>query len=63
MKLNIQFFATQVTTMDSAGNDLSPEMQVYYEKRLLDAAEPKLVHDQFGDKYPMQTNTYLPQKT
>lgn len=53
MKLNIQFFATQVTTMDSAGNDLSPEMQVYYEKRLLDAAEPKLVHDQFGDKYPI----------
>ena len=28
-------------------------MKTYYEKRLLDNAEPKLVHNQFGDKYPI----------
>ena len=32
---------------------LSDEMKTYYEKRLIDNAEPNLVHDQFGDKYPI----------
>ena len=31
-------------------------MKTYYEKRLLDQAEPLLVHDQFGDKYPIPAN-------
>ena len=50
--LDLQLFATvtQTTTLNGSGNDLSPEMKTYYEKRLLDNAEPNLVHDQFADK-------------
>ena len=44
----IQLFATQTTTMNSSGNDLSPEMKTYYDKRLLDYVSANLVHDQFG---------------
>jgi len=52
--LNLQLFSnTQTTLLNAEGNDLSAEMKTYYEKRLLDAAEPELVHDQFGDKYPI----------
>ena len=57
---NLQLFATTTQTTllnDTANkNDLSPEMKTYYEKRLLDMAEPKLVHDQFADKYPIPKN-------
>lgn len=52
----IQLFATQVTTMNSTGNDLSPEMKTYYDQRLLDYAAPNLVHDQFGQKRPIPKN-------
>jgi N4-gp56 family major capsid protein len=45
-------FDTQVTTQES----LSAEMKTYYEDTLIDNAEPKLVHDQFGDKYPIPKN-------
>ena len=38
---------------DHPGRDMSPEMRDYYEKRLIDIASPKLVHDQFGDFYPV----------
>lgn len=41
------------TTSNTTGNDLSPEMKVYYEKRLLQHAEPHLVYNQFADKYPI----------
>ena len=41
------------TTDSSTGNDLSAEMKTYYEKRLIDVASPKLVHDRFGDFYPV----------
>lgn len=44
---NLQFFAA----MTSGTSSLSPEMKTYYEKRLIDAAEPMLIHDQFGEKY------------
>lgn len=49
--LNLQAFAgqTQTTLLDG----LSAEMKTYYEDRLIDYAEPYLVHDQFGDKYPI----------
>ena len=49
--LNLQRFAT--TTQTTVLPALSAEMKEYYEKRLLDNAEPKLVHNQFGDKYPI----------
>lgn len=48
--LNLQLFAVQTTA------DLSDEMKTYYEERLIDLAEPRLVHDQFGDKYPIPQN-------
>ena len=38
--LDLQLFAVQTTLLNSSGNDLSPEMKTYYEKRLLDNAEP-----------------------
>lgn len=56
VKLNLHIFGTQTTLLNSTGNDLSPEMKVYYEDRLIDYAEPNLVHDQFGDKYPIPRN-------
>ena len=54
-KIKLQLFATNTTESASAGNNLSAEMKTYYEKRLIDLAEPRLVHDQFGDKYPIPT--------
>jgi len=54
--LDLQLFAVQTTLLNTTGNDLSPEMKTYYEKRLLDNAEPNLVHDQFADKYPIPKN-------
>lgn len=56
--LNLHLFDqyTQTTLLNANGNDLSAEMKTYYEKRLLDAAEPNLVHDQFGTKYPIPKN-------
>lgn len=53
-KYNLQLFATntQVTTQPS----LSDEMKVYYSDYLIDNAEPKLVHDQFGQKHPIPKN-------
>lgn len=55
-KLNLQLFAEVVTNYtgdntQSAG--MSPEMKTYYEMKLLDNAEPLLIHDQFGEKKPI----------
>ncbi len=50
--MNLQLFAepnTNVTT----DTGLSGEIKTYYEDTLLDEAEPNLVHDQFGDPYPI----------
>ena len=52
-KIKLQLFAANTTENNTSGNDLSSEMKTYYEKRLIDLAEPRLVHDQFGDKYPI----------
>lgn len=48
----IDLFETQTTSQDS----LSAEMKTFYENTLIDNAEPKLVHDRFGDKYPIPKN-------
>ena len=61
LALNLQMFASanvQTTLLnDKVGkNDLSPEMKTFYNKSLIDMAEPNLVHDQFGDKYPIPAN-------
>ena len=56
-KLNLQLFGpTQTTQLNQPGNDLSPEMKTFYHKRLIDNAEPNLVYDQFGAKYPIPKN-------
>ena len=53
MNFNIQLFADnlQNTTVT-----MSKEMKTFYEKRLIDQAEPRLVHDQFADYYPVPQN-------
>lgn len=42
--------------MINTTQNLSAEMQTYYEKTLIDNAEPKLVYDNFADKYPIPKN-------
>ena len=53
--LNLRLFDTVInaTTSSSVGNDLSNEMKTYYQDRLIDLADPLLVHDQFGQKRPI----------
>lgn len=56
--LDLQRFAqpsaqNQNTTTASG---MTAEMKTFYEKRLIDQAEPALVHDQFGDPYPIPAN-------
>ena len=54
---NLMLFSnTQTTLLNISGNDLSPEMKTYYQDRLIDYAEPNLIHDQFGDKHPIPKN-------
>ena len=57
-KYNFHLFDmnTNVTTAATTGNDLSPEMKTFYDKVLIRAAEPELVHDQFGQKRPIPAN-------
>ena len=53
LDMSIQLFAdpnTQTTT------DLSKEMKTWYSDYLIDNAEPRLVHDQFGQKHPIPQN-------
>lgn len=54
LSINLQLFAgnTNVTT----DTELSDEMKTYYSDYLIDYAEPKLVHDQFGQKHPIPKN-------
>lgn len=52
----IQLFAVQTTELNTMGNNLSPEMKTYYDMRLIDYAQAKLVHDQFGQKRPIPKN-------
>ena len=52
---NLQRFANPNTNTTSS-TGLSDEMKTFYNKDLLDYAEPNLVHDQFGDKYPIPKN-------
>ena len=54
-KLNLQRFADvmNATTSNTLGNDLSPEIKTFYDKDLIRTAEPKLVHDRFGQEKPI----------
>lgn len=53
MMLNLFDAYTNVTT-DSG---LSDEMKTYYSMRLINLAEPELIHDQFGQKHPIPKNS------
>ena len=70
-KFNLQHFAagdvvnttagiTNANTGEHTPNNgeggLSGEMRIYYSDYLIDMAEPKLVHDQFGQKCPIPKN-------
>ena len=48
--MNLHLFETTVTA------DLTVEMKTYYSDYLIDNAEAKLVHDQFGQKHPIPAN-------
>lgn len=54
LNIKLQLFAgnTNVTT----DSELSVEMKTYYSDYLIDTAQPKLVHDQFGQKHPIPKN-------
>ena len=58
MKLDLQMFATASTQNQNTtgASGMSAEMKTFYEKRLIDQAEPRLVHDQFADYYPVPQN-------
>ena len=70
LRFNLQLFAageavhtTTGMAANSSGeitpygeNGLSPQMKTFYCDRLIDNAEPKLVHDQFGQKQPIPKN-------
>lgn len=49
--LIINMFGENINTTGDSG--LSAEMKTFYEKYLIDMAEPELVHDRFADKYPI----------
>ncbi|NLB89711.1 MAG: N4-gp56 family major capsid protein [Clostridiales bacterium] len=50
--MDLQRFA-ELNTQTTGAAALAPEMKTYYEKKLLENASPNLVHNQFGDKYPI----------
>jgi N4-gp56 family major capsid protein len=54
LKLHLQLFSDNLNKTTSP--DLAVEMQTYYSDYLIDIAGPKLVHEQFGDKYPIPKN-------
>lgn len=60
-KFNLQLFAdpnpkTNVTTANTAGNDLSPTMKEFYDTELLDNARNENYFNQFGDEQPLPKN-------
>jgi len=57
--LNLRLFDTdtQVTSLATEGNDLSPEMRTYYQNRLIDHSEPKLLHSMFAQKAPIPSGS------
>lgn len=56
LNTNLTTSNTAPTTSDPRGNNLSPTMQSYYDRKLLETMKPKLVHCQFGQKRPIPRN-------
>ena len=57
-KMNLQQFADAHEQLQNTtgSSGMTAEMKTFYEKRLIDQALPALVHDQFGDSYPIPAN-------
>ena len=55
IRFDLQFFADASSQLQNttSASGMTAEMKTFYEKRLIDQAEPRLVHDQFADYYPM----------
>jgi N4-gp56 family major capsid protein len=54
MALNLNVTTNNTaTTHGVRGNDISPTMQTYYDKKMLEEMKPKLLHLQFGQKRPI----------
>lgn len=53
--IDLQLFAAANTNV-TTDTGLSDEMKTFYSDYLIDAASPKLVHDQFGQKHPIPKN-------
>lgn len=53
---SLQVFGVNTTTDNTTGNNLAPEMQTFYDKTLIDMAEPLLIHDQWAQKRPIPQN-------
>ena len=56
--MDLQLFAdsyadAQTSQLNQAGNDMSPEMKTFYNKHLIQTAEPELVYDRFAEQYPI----------
>ena len=55
-KIDIQRFAGDPNPNGTGTSTLSPEMKTFYDKTLLDEAQPELVHDQFGQERNIPKN-------
>ncbi len=55
-KIKLQLFAGDLNPNTTNDSGMSVEMKEFYEKTLITMAEPKLLFDQFGDKYPIPKN-------
>ena len=56
LKMDLQLFANPSASLQNTTGTMTNEMKTFYEKRLIDQAEPRLVHDQFADYYPVPQN-------
>ena len=56
--VHLQLFADAHEQLQNTtgSSGMSAEMKTFYERRLIDQALPALVHDQFGDSYPIPAN-------
>jgi N4-gp56 family major capsid protein len=54
MMINLALFAGNTNVTTDSG--LTPEMKTFYSDYLIDLVQPKLVHDQFGQKHPIPKN-------
>ena len=53
---DLQRFGSASDSLQNTTQTMTDEMKTFYEKRLIDQAEPALVHNQFGDPYPIPAN-------